>query len=275
MTDIKAPKQKSFEELRPGMEADLKAQQAQRKYAEFAELFSNGVYEQSDSLKPIAEKLKLEIRTASQLQRKPGPGQSGVLANAKFLEALFSADSIEKRRNTEAVDVGTNQLASARIVQYAAAQTLPLSQVRQNVRDRLIATRSADMARKEGELKLEAWKAAPDSAKLAASTVISREPGTQVPPAILSAVMKAETTQLPAWAGVDLGPQGYAIVKVNKVLPRNPAADGVAPQERAQVAQWVGAAENLAYYNLLKARYKVQIKAAKPADTTALGITAN
>ncbi|MEY4911050.1 MAG: hypothetical protein RL761_713, partial [Pseudomonadota bacterium] len=54
LTDIKAPKQKSFDELRAGIEADLRSQQAQRKFAEAAETFTNGVYEQSDSLKGIA-----------------------------------------------------------------------------------------------------------------------------------------------------------------------------------------------------------------------------
>ena len=52
LTDIKTPKQRSFEEMRAGMESDLKTQQAQRKYAESAEAFTNTVYEQPDSLKP-------------------------------------------------------------------------------------------------------------------------------------------------------------------------------------------------------------------------------
>src|SRR5665811_1597038 len=36
LTDIKTPKQRSFEELRPTIEADLKTQQAQAKFAETA-----------------------------------------------------------------------------------------------------------------------------------------------------------------------------------------------------------------------------------------------
>ena len=90
LTDIKVPKQRSFEELRAGIEADLKAQQAQRKYAEVADAFTNGVYEQSDSLKPIADRLKLEVKTASNLQRKVSPSVTGVLANPKLLAAVFS-----------------------------------------------------------------------------------------------------------------------------------------------------------------------------------------
>jgi len=49
------------------------------------------VYEQADSLKPVAERLKLDLKTAAKLQRKPLPGATGELANAKFLAAVFSA----------------------------------------------------------------------------------------------------------------------------------------------------------------------------------------
>src|SRR3989344_4472669 len=102
LTDIKAPRQPSFEELRPTMEAELKQQQAQRKFAEVAESFTNSVYEQADSLKPVADKLKLKVQTASSLTRTPAPGAVGPLANPKFLEALFSSDSVQNKRNTEA-----------------------------------------------------------------------------------------------------------------------------------------------------------------------------
>ena len=48
LTDVKIPKQRSFDELRAGIETELKTQQAQRKFAEAAEQFTNLVYEQSE-----------------------------------------------------------------------------------------------------------------------------------------------------------------------------------------------------------------------------------
>ncbi|HBY35153.1 MAG TPA: peptidylprolyl isomerase, partial [Delftia acidovorans] len=80
LTDIKAPKQRSFEEMKPELEADLKKQQAQKKFSETAEAFTNGVYEQSDSLKPVADRLKLDIKTASNVMRQPSANATGVLA---------------------------------------------------------------------------------------------------------------------------------------------------------------------------------------------------
>lgn len=265
LTDIKAPKQRSFEEMKPELEADLKKQQAQKKFSETAEAFTNGVYEQSDSLKPIADRLKLEVKSASRVTRQPTPGATGVLANPKFLAALFAPDAIEKKRNTEAIDVAPNQLASGRIIEYAPAQTQPFAEVKEIVRQRWLAQRGAEEARKEGLAKLAAWKTAPASAVLSASVMVSRDQTQKLPSQVVDAALRADADKLPAFAGVDLGAQGYAIVKVSKMVHRDAPAQATAKQERDQYTQWWTSAENLAYYNSLKERFKAEILVAKPA----------
>lgn len=264
LTDIKAPKQRSFEEMRPTLEAELRKQQAQRKFAESAEAFTNGVYEQADNLKATADRLKLEVRTATNLRRTPAPGVTGVLANPKFLAAIFSPDSIEKKRNTEAVETAPNQLVSGRITQYTAARTLPFAEVKEQARQRLLAERGAELARKEGEAKLAAWKADPASATLPAAVTVSREEVQGLPPAVIESALRADDSALPAFVGVNLGAQGYAVVKVSKLVARPAANEMRAAQERSQYNQWWSSAEGLAYYNLLKDRFKAQITVAKP-----------
>jgi peptidyl-prolyl cis-trans isomerase D len=264
LADIKAPKQKGFDELKATIENDLRNQQAQRKFAEVAETFTNAVYEQSDSYKQIADKLKLEIKTASNVHRIAAPDDKSALANPKLITAVFSPDSVEKKRNTEAVETGPNQLVSARVTQYAAARVLPLAEVRKDVTDRLTSIRAAELAKKDGVTKLEAWKSQPDAAKLAVAVVLSRDQSNAVAPTVVNKAMLSDTTSLPAWVGVDLGSQGYAVVRVNKVLERNPPSEAQSKQERAQYAQWVANAEDQAYYELLKARFKAQIKVSKP-----------
>ena len=264
LTDIKAPKQRTYEEMKPDLEVDVKKQQAQKKFTETAEAFTNGVYEQADSLKPVAERLKLEIRTATGLVRTAVAGSSGPLANAKFLNAIFSPDAIEKKRNTEAVEVASNQLISGRITQYTPARTRPLAEVKDIVRQRWVAMRGVEEARKDGIAKLAVWKAAPASATLQDSIVVSRDQMQKQPTKVVEAALKADASALPAFSGVDLGTQGYAIIKVNKVLPRTPAVEAAAKQERAQYTQWWTSAESLAFYNVLKERFKTEIKVARP-----------
>ena len=266
LVDIKTPKQRSFDELRASIEADLKTQQAGSKFAEIAEAFTNGVYEQSDSLKPIAEKLKLEIKTAT-VTKIPAPGTVGLMGNAKFLTAIFNSDSIQKQRNTEAIETAPSQLTAGRMTHYTPARTLPLADVRSVVRDRVVVARSTELAKKEGIEKLALWKATPASAVMPTMLVVSRDQANTIPPQALSAALRVDATTLPVFAGVDLGSQGYMVVKVNKILPRvMPNAEAV-QQERSQYAQgWINA-ENQAYYNYLKEAFKVVILVARPSST--------
>ena len=65
--------------------------------------------------------------------------------------------------------------------------------------------------------------------------------------------------------GVDLGREGYAVVKVAKAIPRDPPAADVAQKERDQIARAYAGAESQAYVELLKERFKAQIKVPKPS----------
>ena len=264
LTDVKSPKQKSFEELRPGIEADLRNQTAQRKYAEVAEAFTNGVFEQPDSFKGVADKLKLEIKTAANVAREPVPGVAGPLANAKLLEALFSPESVSSKRNTEAVEVGANLLVSARIVQHNPARVLALAEVKDRVRELVTGARAAELARKDGEAKLAQWKADAKDAKLASAVVVARDQLQSLDMALVEAALRANVTNLPAWTGVDLGDKGYVVVRINAVLPRPEKTQDVAVREQAQVAQWIAKMESDAYYEVLKRRMRASIKVPNP-----------
>ena len=265
LTDIKTPRQPSFDELRPTIEADLKQQQAQRQYAEVAEAFTNDVYEQSDSLQPVADKLKLKVQTAQGVTRQPAPGATGALANEKFLDALFSADSLEHKRNTEAVEIGSSQIVAGRVTQYAPARTLGFDEVQAQVKQLYINEKSAELARTAGQAKLAAWTEKPDSSTgLGASVVIGRDQTSNQPRAVVDAVLTAKTDTLPAWTGVDLGLDGYVVAKVNRIVPSTPT-EAEAAQRHQQYEQMLASAEASAYYEWLKTRYKVQIKVPRPS----------
>lgn len=268
LTDVKVPKQRTFEEMKPELEAELRKQQAQKKYAEAAESFSNTVYEQSESLKPAADKLKLQIRTAEKVTRTPAPNTTGPTANPKFLAALFSPDAVERKRNTEAVEIGPNQMAAGRVTQYSPARTRPFEEVKDQVREQVVAAKAAELARKDGEAKLAAWKASPATAQLPAAVPVSRMDAGQ-PRQVIEAALRADPAKLPALVGVDLGAEGYAVVKVNKLLPRDTVAPQQAQQEAGQYTRAWGTAEAMAYYEVLKNRFKAQINVPRPKEAVA------
>jgi len=269
LAEIKSPKKRSFLDMRAEIEAELLNQAAQKRFVELAETFTNMVYEQSDSLKPVAEKLKLEIQTAQQVTRQASPGERGPLTNSKFLDAVFSSDSIDKKRNTQAIELGGSQLVAGRIVSHTPARTQPLAQVKDRVQAILTERMSLELARKEGVAKLgELTKegAVIDPALLASlgtPVVVSRDALQHQPPQLVEMVLRAaHSNKLPLWLGIDLGSEGYRLVRVNQVLDR--AAQPLAAQNRDQYLQVWSNAESASYYEYLKEKFKVQIKVPKP-----------
>jgi len=264
LTDIKAAKAQSFESLRPSLEADLKKQQAQRKYAELAETFSNTVYEQSDSLKPVADKLKLNIQKASQVTRQPTQTR-GVLSHPALLQAIFSEVSLQKQRNTEAVEVAPSTLVSARVVKHQPAATLPLVEVKEFVKRALTQEKAAEMAKAQGEQRLSALKASTGADNLPNAIVISREKTQRQLPKVVDAVLRADPNKLPSVSGVDLGVQGFAVVRVTKVLPPEAENKELMLQAQQQFTQLWGTAETQAYITHLKTLMKAEILVPKPS----------
>jgi peptidyl-prolyl cis-trans isomerase D len=264
LTDIKQAQVPSFESMRPQLEADLRKQQAQRQFAELAETFSNSVYEQSDSLSPVAERLKLSVQKAASLTRTPTTAVQGVLNNPKLLQAIFSEDAIAKRRNTAAVEVAPNTLVSARVVNHRPSAVRPFEEVKADVRQRLIQAKSAELAKAEGQARLAAWTSDLAQSALGEAVTVSRDQAPALPQAVIDATLRADPSKMPALIGVDLGLQGFAVVRVNKIVQRPEATAQQSEQSRQQFARLWGQAESQAYLSSLKSQFKVEMLAEKP-----------
>lgn len=265
LTDVKQPPVPSFASVREKIANDLKDQQAQRKFAEVAEVFANTVYEQAESLQPAVEKLGLKLQTVDGVTREPRPDAQGPLASQAFLDALFSADSIDNKRNTDAIDLGANQMVAGRVVSYQPTKQLSFDEVTERVKTLYVDQQAVVLAREAGEAKLKEWRADPAKAQgLLPAVVVARDNPLGMPRQVLDAALQAKTDALPAWEGVGLGDAGYAIVKVNKILPSTDRSADSARQASLQYVQLISTAEGAAYYELLKKKFKVQFKVPRP-----------
>lgn len=263
LDELRGGERTPFEAVRAEVESQVRQQMAQRAFAEAAEQFTNMVYEQPESLQPVIERFRLEPRTAT-VRRQPAPDAQGALASPKLLEALFGDDALRLKRNTDAVEVAPNTLASARIVEYQPERTRTLDEVRDEVRAALVAERAAVLAREAGEKRLAALRADP-AASLPTTLTVSRVQLQGQPREVVDAALGVDPATLPAAIGVDLGPQGHAVLRVLRVLPRDPAAAGGDAALRSQYAQaWAGA-EQRALLTALERRHKVKIMAPAPA----------
>ena len=265
VTTIVPETQKSLEEAKPEIVADLKKAKMSAKYSELAETFTNTVYEQSDSLKPVADKLGLTIQTAEGLTRKPNPalGASPV-NNEKFLKAIFGDDAIKNKRNTEAVEVAPSTLVAGRVVEFKPATKRPLADVEALIRQRVTQEEAAKLARQAGEAKLAAAKASGDATGFGEAKTVSRTKQPPINDTAAIAVLKADVSKLPAYVGVDIPGQGYGVYRIVKVGQPAQPDQARRKQEAEQIGRAVGNAETFGFVEALKhkAKAKINVKAA-------------
>ncbi|ADG15534.1 PpiC-type peptidyl-prolyl cis-trans isomerase [Paraburkholderia atlantica] len=272
VTEVKPAVTKSFDEVKDQIAKEVKTQLASKAFTDNSEGFTSLVYEKAKSLQPAADKFKLPIQTATvtpQPDAKLPPDSP--LNNPKFLAAVFANDSVSAHNNTQAIDVGDNTLIAARVTDYKPAAVPAFDAVKDAVRQKVIAEQANEAAHKDGAAKLAEFEKSKATAGFSSPLKVSRNDAQGVPPAALSAIYKVDAQKLPAYVGVDLGDDGYAIYRVNRIVP--PAATdaqhlAVAQQ---QIAQVDAQSQAEAYLKALRERSKVQFygtldSAAQTAD---------
>ena len=264
LTGVRPEQAQKLEEVRAEIQAELKRQAGAKQYVEAAEAFSNLVYEQSDSLKPAAEKYGLTVQTSEWMAKN---GQMvPPFTNAKLVQAVFAEDAIKHKRNTEAIEAAPNTLVSARVIEHKPAELIPLEKVSGVIEQVLARDAALAKAATAGQAELEKlnrgersalnWGKPRTVSRLHAPD-LSREAGT--------AVFAVDVKKLPAYAGVKT-PTGFALYRIDKVSAFDPAAVGeAAPRAQALIQQYneVLAREDLInWLAALRQQYGVKVNSA-------------
>ena len=253
---VQSGKSRSFDEVRKELAAELSQQKAARRFAEVGEAFSNMVYEQADSLKPAAEKFKLSINTTGWIA-KSARQELGALDNPKLLAALFSADALQNKRNTDAVQVAPGVLVAARVIEHRAEEQLKYDDVKAAIAENLRRRAAAALAHKDGEAKLAELRKGKDAGlKWSPPRTVSRRDAQGMPPEALQRAVAADASKLPAYVGVAF-PEGYLLLRISKVIEAD--AKEADPQTAARIAGLYGRSQYEAYVDSLRARGDVEI----------------
>ena len=267
LTGVRGGTKKTFDEVKPEIEEEVRKQLAQKRFVELAEQFTNMVYEQPDSLQAAADKFKLPLQTAT-VTRKPALTASGPVASAKLMDAVFASDSLRNKRNTQAIETAPSQLTSARVIKYNPAQAQLLAEIKDRVRELLIAKLAKAQTIKAGQERLAALQKGGEAEGLSEALVVSRAKPGPLAPKVLDGVLATDASKLPAFVGVDAADGTYVVARIDKLLPRDPAVIDAKRMTTSYGQAWSGA-EGDAYYNAMKARYKVVIKAPAAAASAA------
>lgn len=206
-------------------------------FSEKADQFANMTYDQSDSLKPAADKLKLNIQTQKGVTRSgpAGASKDSPLANPKVIQALFGDEAVKNKRNIEAVQASPGVFISARVVTFHPAQTLPFKDVANEVK-RQVSQRAAEkLAIAAAADRYASLEKDPKNASGFASPFwISRNKPVNLVGAALDDVMSVNPNKLPAIVSVNDPGTGVTLYRVDQV--RQPSA-GDAKVHKAQAQQ--------------------------------------
>jgi peptidyl-prolyl cis-trans isomerase D len=251
-----------FDEVKAQIETDLKRQKTAQKFAASADQFQNLVYEQAESLAPVAKTLGLKVETSPLVTR--AQAQQIAMGNAKVVQALLSPESIAAKRNTDAIEVGPNALMAARLLEYKPAAPRPFDEVKEQIRKQLVRQGAIELAQKAGREKLallEQGRSDRDVGLSFAKTVaVARnQPQPGFPPDALTKIFHADVRKLPRYIGSASDRGGFSIYKlVNVINPPEPeparlasARKGIADARSREIFD--------AYIADLKAKAKVEI----------------
>ena len=260
VTGVRAGKTRALAEVRKELADELARQNGAKKFNEAAEAFSNMVYEQPDSLKPVAERFKLRIQTTGWIGRTAGQ-ELGALDNPKLIGALFSADSLKNKRNTDAIEVAPNTLVAARVLEHQPAKQREFAEVKDEIVALLRGRKASELAYKDGLAKLERLRKGEDAGlRWGPVKSVSRREAQGLPADVLRRVVSADLSKLPAYIGVPIPDAGYLLLRISRVVDADPKAeDG---QIAARVAGMMGAAQYEAYVGSLRSRADIEVRPA-------------
>ncbi|OIM98745.1 hypothetical protein A9236_04950 [Polynucleobacter sp. QLW-P1DATA-2] len=219
-------------------------------FSDKADQFANITYDQSDSLKPAADKLRLSIQSQKGLTRGgvAGVAKDHPLSNPKVMQSLFSDEAIKNKRNTEAVQTAPGVFVSARVITFHPAQIMPYKDVAAEVK-RQVSQRAAEKlavaAAAERYNVLE--KDPKSSAGFGNPIWVSRnKPANLIGPA-LDDVMSINPDKFPAVVSINNPGVGATLYRVDQV--RQPTGvDDKIHKAQAQQIQALGAQSEFASF---------------------------
>jgi peptidyl-prolyl cis-trans isomerase D len=269
LEDVQPARQRSFDEVRADLEADYRSEQAQSLFYEKSQQLADDAFASLSELDSVAKKQGLKLATLDGFTRKGGGPFAG---NSKVIDAVFSDEVLQERKNSPAISVTDDDVVVLRVTDYKPAAQRPLDEVRAAIEATLReqgARKAAEVAALADAAKISSGASFADVAKEAgaapagASTVGRTAEG--VEPALLKAVFTAaRPAPGKATGGTAMLANGdVAVFVVNAVragvAPTGPEASLQIAQVAQKTAGAAARAEFSAYVKELERTAKIKV----------------
>ena len=144
LDEIRPPEGMSFEEAREEILDEYIERQREDLYIELSERMVDIVFADDSSLDPLADELDLEVRYTEPFTRAGG---EGIAADSQVVDAAFSDLVLLDRAVSDPIELGRNHMIAVKVHEHFPAEPRPLAEVEEEIRERILQERAADMAK--------------------------------------------------------------------------------------------------------------------------------
>ena len=141
---------KPYSDVKVAIQEQLLAERTQTEYTETLEKLSDLSYQTPDSLKPVAEVLKMKIEETGLFSR--AGGNSDLLKNKQIIQAAFSHDVLELGNNSDPVQLDNDTVIVLRINKHIPAAEKALVDVKPLIEHQLAMKQAEAEAMHVGNL---------------------------------------------------------------------------------------------------------------------------
>jgi peptidyl-prolyl cis-trans isomerase D len=152
-------------ELRPSLEAEVRAAKSEELYAEAVEKMDALAYESSD-LKEGAKQYVMTLQTSPLFSKQGG---EGLAANRKIVQAAFSDDVLKEGKNSSALALDDKHSVWIHLNKHEPARVKPLAEVATEIKSTLQLEKASALAKAEAEAITKEVNSGKSSAEIAAN----------------------------------------------------------------------------------------------------------
>ncbi|WMC11845.1 SurA N-terminal domain-containing protein [Oceanimonas pelagia] len=268
LLEVRPAQTKPLEDVRDTIAERLAADQAADDFYHREQRLAELAFEFPDSLDMAADELGLTVHSTDFVSANELPA---ALNDARVVSKAFSLELREQRMNSELIELGDNQAAVIRVLDYRPAATRDFDDVRAEARELALKDKAAELAQQAADELMQLW-ARGDIAdwlterELSVTELADVTRESAQDPALLNALfaMPAPAEQ-PSLRTVPLSGGDLAVLRLNAVITPESPSDQLALIRQGQ-SRVQGQRDYQSLINALKAAADIEYRQLESED---------
>jgi peptidyl-prolyl cis-trans isomerase D len=254
---IVPPQQKSFEQVRDQIIAEMRQQEAERRFLDLTETLGTLSYEVPDNLEEAASAVGLQVRTSDWFDLAQG---AGIAQEQAIREAAFSNEVLQGQNNSDLIELNSGRVIVLRVLEHEPPKQRDLAEVKELIQNILATQKMQNLVRDYGREQLknlqsgQSWDSVVSGRAVDEAKAVQRSQS-GINPELMGHVFSMNHPESgPVFSGLVLASGDYVLVRLNQVV------DGeTMGSDSGAIAASEGGRSLDAVLNALKERAEIRI----------------